>query len=99
MDWRLVFHLKNTRKKLKKIKVENITYFGRAKKEVELLLSGYRCEYKNEMHRFILAETWYGKKRIISLRFKKDKVEEKYIRTEYGKISITKLLKNLSGYY
>ncbi|UKB82814.1 hypothetical protein LF887_17600 [Chryseobacterium sp. MEBOG06] len=96
MDWKMMFHLKNKRKSLNSAALEEIRFFGKAKQEVMSLLSSYKYEYKDEWFCFILSKTWYGKKRIMSLFFENNKVEEKYIKTEYGKLSITKLYKNLS---
>ncbi|MEG0927045.1 MULTISPECIES: hypothetical protein [Chryseobacterium] len=96
MDWRIMLHLKNKKRTFKKIDVEKIKFYGKTKQEVRKLLGQYQYEYKNGQLCFILNEVWYGKRRTISLIFEKDKVEEKYIKTEYGKLSITKLYKNLS---
>lgn len=95
----MIFHRSNKKKGIKKPDIEKIELYGRTKQEVMNLLSNYKYEYKNGVFCFLLRETWYGKRRIIRLVFENNKVEEKYIKTEYGKLSITQLYKNLSGYH
>lgn len=101
MNWWAVFHLKKRKKDLRKISVdvEKVKFYGKTRQEVELLLKNYKCEYENELLLFTLDKTWYGKRKVISLTFKENRVEEKYIKTEYGKLSIAQLYKNLSGHY
>lgn len=98
MDWRTLSYLK--KRKLPEINIEEIKFYGKTKEEVkELLADHFKFEGGEDMWYFIISETWYGKRKTIKLVFEKNKVEEKYIKTEYGKLLITKLYKNLSGHY
>lgn len=99
MKRRRMLSYKN-KKRMAVARIERISFYGKTKQEVRGLFSDYyRFECRNNGLCFVLNETWYGKRKTIALFFDQNKVEEKYIRTEYGKLPITKLYKNLSGYY
>ncbi|SHF68229.1 hypothetical protein SAMN02787073_2655 [Chryseobacterium vrystaatense] len=95
MDWRIAFQLKRKEKNKKKVLemecIEKISFYGKTRSEVLKVLDHYTIEEENDFLSAVLSETWYGKRKTIRLIFKENKVEEKYIKTEYGKLPITKL--------
>lgn len=68
---------------------------GKTKKQIiEVLGDGFNF-YPENVWYYVLGKTWYGRKKVLFIKFQNDIVTYKVIKGVYGKISTAGVCKNL----